>query len=275
MTAFVPLMSLLLSLGVVPGSTFAGLESSHDARLGVYAVDTGTGRTVGYHADQRFAYASTLKTFAVAAVLDRTPDAEMSRVVHYTAADLVDYSPVTSLHVDEGMTLAAIADAAITVSDNTAANLLFRELGGPAALEHELRAAGDRTTSVDRTEPDLNTAVPGDRRDTTTPRAFGTDLRAYALGRELCPGDRRQLVALLRANTTGANTIRAGVPAGWTVGDKTGTASYGSRNDIAVLWPPSGAPIVLTVFSTHDTPDAATDDALVAEATRIAVAQLR
>ncbi|MFG1609116.1 class A beta-lactamase [Actinoplanes sp. NPDC049265] len=268
-------MGLLFSLGVVPGPTFAGLESSHDARLGVYAVDTGTGHTVGYHADRRFAYASTLKTFAVAAMLDRTTGAGLSRVVHYTRDDLVDYSPVTSLHVDEGMTLAAIADAAITVSDNTAANLLFRELGGPDGLERELRAAGDGTTSVDRIEPDLNTAVPGDRRDTTTPRAFGSDLRAYALGRELCPGDRDRLVALLRANTTGNNTIRAGVPTGWTVGDKTGTAAYGSRNDIAVLWPPSGAPIVLTVFSTHDDAGAATDDALLAEATRIAVARLR
>ncbi|MFI6073908.1 class A beta-lactamase [Actinoplanes sp. NPDC051343] len=274
MTAFVPLIGLVLSLGVVPGPTFAQAESSHDARLGVYAVDTGSGRTVTYHADQRFAYASTLKTFAAAAVLDRTSEAGMSRVVHYTRDDLVDFSPVTSLHVDEGMTLTAIADAAITVSDNTAGNLLFRELGGPAGLERQLRATGDHITSVDRIEPDLNTAIPGDRRDTTTPRAFGRDLRAYALGWELCPGDRGELVALLRANTTGGNTIRAGVPAGWTVGDKTGTASYGSRNDIAVLWPPAGAPIVLTVFTTHDDPGAATDDALVAEATRIALARL-
>ncbi|MEV6633573.1 class A beta-lactamase [Actinoplanes sp. NPDC051470] len=272
MTALVPLISLVLSLGVAPGPTFAGLEADHDARLGVYAVDTGTGRTVTYQADQRFAYASTFKALAAAAVLDNTTDADLDRIVHYTRADLVDYSPITSLHVDEGMPLGDIASAAITVSDNTAGNLLFRELGGPDGLERELRLIGDRVTSVDRIEPDLNTAVPGDRRDTSTPRALGADLRAYAVG---CSRDHAQLVAWLRANTTGDNTIRAGVPAGWTVGDKTGTAAYGTRNDIAVLWPPTGAPIVLTVLTTHDDAGAATDDKLIADATRLALAQLR
>lgn len=275
MTALVPLITLMLSLGVAPGPTFAGLEAEHDARLGVYAVDTGTGRTVAYHADQRFAYASTVKALAAAAVLDRTTDAGMDRVVHYTRADLVDYSPVTELHVDQGMQLDDVAEAAITVSDNTAGNLLFRALGGPRGLQHELRAIGDRTTSVDRVEPELNTAVPGDRRDTSTPRALAADLRAYTLGRELCPGDRGRLVAWLRATATGDNTIRAGVPAGWTVGDKTGTAAYGSRNDIAVVWPPAGAPIVLAILTTHDDPAATPDDKLVADATSLVVRSLR
>lgn len=275
MTALVPLISLMLSLGVAPGPSFAALESRHDARLGVFAVDTATGRIVNYQADQRFAYASTFKALAAAAVLDRTTDAEMDRVVHYTRADLVDYSPVTELHVDEGMQLDDIAEAAITVSDNTAGNLLFRALGGPDGLSRSLRAIGDRTTSVDRIEPDLNTAVPGDRRDTSTPRALAADLRAYAVDRELCPGDRDRLVGWLRANTTGDNTIRAGVPAGWTVADKTGTAAYGSRNDIAVVRPPSGAPIVLAILTTHDDPAATPDDKLVAEATALAVRSLR
>ncbi|MDP9796052.1 beta-lactamase class A [Catenuloplanes nepalensis] len=247
-------------------SIYQRLEQRYDARLGVYAVDTGSGRTVTFRPDERFAYASTFKALAAAAVLDRTTDAQLQRVIRYTAADLVDYSPVTELHVDEGMTLAAIAEAAITVSDNTAGNLLFRELGGPDGLERALRAIGDRTTSADRIETELNTAIPGDRRDTSTPRALATDLRAYALGGELCRADREQLNAWLRANTTGGETIRAGVPAGWVVGDKTGSGGYGTRNDIAVLWPPSGAPIVLAVLSTRDTADATYDNALLADA---------
>ncbi|MDR7274313.1 class A beta-lactamase [Catenuloplanes atrovinosus] len=251
------------------------LEQRYDARLGVYAVDTGTGRTVTFRADERFAYASTFKALAAAAVLDRTTDAELRRVVRYTAADLVDYSPVTELHVDEGMTLAAIAEAAITVSDNTAGNLLFRELGGPDGLERALRAIGDRTTSADRIETELNTAIPGDRRDTSTPRALAADLRAYALGGELCRGDREQFVAWLRANTTGGETIRAGVPSDWVVGDKTGSGGYGTRNDIAVLWPPSGAPIVLAVLSTRETEGAEYDNALLADAAAAVVDTLR
>ncbi|MFI5844163.1 class A beta-lactamase [Catenuloplanes sp. NPDC051500] len=250
------------------------LERQYDARLGVYAVDTGTGRTVTFRDNERFAYTSTFKALAAAALLDRISDAELGRVVHYTAADLVDYSPVTSLHVDEGMTLGAIAEAAITVSDNTAGNLLFRELGGPDGLERSLRAIGDRTTLADRIETELNTAIPGDRRDTSTPRALATDLRAYALGGELCATDRSQLITWLRANTTGAETIRAGVPATWTVGDKTGAGGYGTRNDIAILWPPSGAPIVLAVMSTKDTPDAVYDNALLADAAEAVVRHL-
>ncbi|GAB7042384.1 MULTISPECIES: class A beta-lactamase [Catenuloplanes] len=272
-TAAVAVVALTPATASATG-VYQRLEQEYDARLGVYAVDTGTGRTVTFRPDERFAYASTFKALAAAAVLDRTTDAELRRVVRYTAADLVDYSPVTELHVDEGMTLAAIAEAAITVSDNTAGNLLFRELGGPDGLERALRAIGDRTTSVDRIETELNTAIPGDRRDTSTPRALATDLRAYALGGELCRSDRERLTAWLRANTTGAETIRAGVPAGWVVGDKTGSGGYGTRNDIAVLWPPAGAPIVLAVLSTRDTADAKYDNALLADAAAAVVDRL-
>lgn len=280
MTRLLSLTSVLLALlgpiaSPAPPHPFAGLESKYGARLGVYAVDTGTGRTVAYREDERFAYASTLKALTAAAVLDRTNAADLDRIVRYTAADLVEYSPVTELHVKDGMTLGDVAEAAVTVSDNTAGNLLFRELGGPAGVERELRRTGDRTTEVDRVEPDLNSAVPGDRRDTSTPRALAQDLRTYALGRELCPGDRAQLTAWLRANTTGAKTIRAGVPANWTVGDKTGAGKYGTRNDVAVLWPPSGAPVVVAITSRRDRPDATYDDALIADAARIVVRDLR
>ncbi len=253
---------------------FRQLEERFDARLGIYAIDTGTGRTVGYRAEDRFAYASTYKALAAAEVLDETRDAELDRVVRYSADDLVTYSPITEQHVAEGMTLRALADAAVRYSDNTAGNLLLRHLGGPQRFEKELREAGDTVTDAARYEPELNEATPGDRRDTSTPRGLAGDLRAYAVGHALQPADRRVLNGWLRGNTTGDALIRAGVPDGWIVGDKTGAAGYGTRNDIGVLWPPNRAPIVLAVLSSRDEKDASYDDALIAHATEVVIAQL-
>jgi len=256
-------------------AAFAQLESQFHATLGVYAVDTGTGRSVPFNADTRFAYCSTAKTFAAAALLKRDTDAQLKQTVHYTSAELVDYSPVTSQHVATGMTLSAIMTAAIEVSDNTAYNLMLQRIGGPAALQSVLRGIGDATTNVDRTEPTVNSATSGDTRDTTTPRAFANDLRAYVLGDELSPARRSQLTAWLEANTTGGPYIRAAVPAGWKVGDKTGNGDYGTRNDIAVLWPQGGgAPIVIAVLSHRGTANASSDDALIADATKIALKAL-
>jgi len=253
----------------------SALEDRFDARLGVVAMDTGTGRTLGWRPDERFAFASTIKAPLAAAVLYRTSDAELEEVVRYTAADLEDFSPVTKQHVDDGLTLRELADAAVRMSDNTAANLLFAEIGGPAGLAAALTGFGDDVTRVDRVEPELNSAVPGDPRDTSTPAAMAATLRALAVDDALQPGDRAQLVDWLRGNTTGDDAIRAGVPEGWVVGDKTGTASFGTRNDIAVLWPPDDAPaVVLAVLSSRDTPGAETDDALLAEAARQTVAAL-
>ncbi|MBO4206203.1 class A beta-lactamase, partial [Micromonospora echinofusca] len=249
------------------------LESEFDARLGVYAVDTGSGRTVQYRADERFAYASTFKALAAAAVLDLTSPAELGTVVRYTRDDLVTYSPVTEKHVGEGLTLRQVADAAVRYSDNTAGNLLLRRLGGPQRFEEALRAIGDGTTEVDRYETELNEARPGDPRDTSTPRALAADLRAYAVGDALDPDDREILTGWLRGNTTGADLVRAGVPGGWVVGDKTGSGGYGTRNDIAVIWPPGRAPIVLAVLSSRDSRDASYDNALIARATRVVVDQ--
>lgn len=256
------------------GAAFDALERRFDARLGVYAVDTGSGATLAHRADERFAYASTVKALIAAALLDATTDDELDRVVRYPRADLLAHAPITERHVADGMTLRDLADAAVRHSDNTAANLLLEQLGGPAGLAGHLRALGDRTTKPARTEPTLNEAAPGDERDTSTPRALATDLRAYVLGDALAAGDRALLTGWLRGNTTGDRLIRAGVPAGWTVGDKTGTGGYGTRNDIAVLWPPDGAPIVLAVLSGRATKDATHDDALIAEAARVAVAAL-
>ncbi|WP_083389387.1 class A beta-lactamase [Curtobacterium sp. MCBA15_007] len=253
---------------------FASLERRYDARLGITAVDTGSGRTLVHRAGERFAFASTVKVFIAAAVLDASSDADLATVVHYDRGDLLEYAPVTSEHVDTGMTVRELIDAALRSSDNTAANLLVERLGGPDAVERWLRGIGDRTTSVDRVEPDLNQATPGDRRDTTTPERFAADLRAVLLGDVLDAADRRVLRDAMLGNTTGDATIRAGVDPSWRVADKTGTASYGVRNDIAVVTPPGRAPIVLVVMTSRADAAAEPSDALVAAATRAAVAGL-
>lgn len=251
------------------------LETTSDTRLGVYAVDTGTGRSTSWRAGERFAFASTIKAPLAGAVLDRLSRRDLSRVVTYDASDLVPYSPVTELHVADGMTVRELIDAALRFSDNTAANLLYGLVGGPDGLDRALDRLGDRVTDPERTEPDLNTAVPGDRRDTTTPRAMATTLRAYVLGSALPRHDRDLLRETMLGNTTGDELIRAGVPSSWRVADKTGSADYGVRNDVAVVYPPGRAPIVISVLSSRAEVDAEHDDRVIASATRIAVDALR
>ncbi|WP_250288342.1 class A beta-lactamase [Streptomyces atroolivaceus] len=248
---------------------FAELERKYDARLGVYALDTGSGRTVTNRPDERFAYASTCKALLAGAVLDRNSLRELDRLVRYSRDDLVSHSPVTERHVATGMSLRELCDATVRYSDNAAANLLFRELGGPRGLQDALRGLGDDVTRCDRYEVALSDAVPGDLRDTSTPRALADDLRAYVLGTTLPTDKRAVLTDWLKRNTTGDHAIRAGTPDGWQVGDKTGTGGYGTRNDIAIVWPPGRAPIALAVLSRRDTKDAERDDALLARAAEV------
>ncbi|WP_025156872.1 class A beta-lactamase [Leifsonia aquatica] len=261
--------------GASTQGAFSALERTHAATLGVTAIDTGTGRTVAYRGGERFPFASSNKTFIAAATLQASSDADLDTVVHYTSADLLAYAPITSRFVDTGMTVRELLDAMLRFSDNTAANLLVARLGGPDAVEAWLRGIGDRTTNVDRIEPDLNEALPGDARDTTTPAQFAADLRAVLLGSTLETKDRTLLRNTMLDCTTGDGTIRAGVDPAWPVADKTGTGEYGVRDDIAVVYPAGRAPIVIVTMSRHATADAASDDALLAAATKVAVAALR
>ncbi|MFD3912328.1 class A beta-lactamase [Streptomyces sp. NPDC058603] len=251
------------------------LERTFDARLGVYAIDTGTGREVAYRDGERFGYASTFKALAAGAVLRKYSLSGMDRVITYSKEDLVANSPVTEKHVETGMTLKELCDATVRFSDNTAANLLFDQLGGPKGLQAVLRGIGDDVTLMERREPELSRWVPGDTRDTSTPRALARDLRAFVLGDVLGKGERAQLTEWLRTNTTGDELIRAGVPKGWVVGDKTGSGSYhGARNDIAVVWPPDSAPIVMAIMSNRPGKDATYDNKLIAEAASVVVGAL-
>ncbi|GAB2964488.1 hypothetical protein GCM10027075_75090 [Streptomyces heilongjiangensis] len=260
---------------------FRELEREFDARLGVYAVDTGTGRSVAYRADQRFAYASTFKALAAGAVLRKHAESGkdggdgMEKVVTYGRDDIVENSPVTEDFVETGMTLSGLCAATLWYSDNTAANLLLDELGGPDGLERVLEELGDDVTEMDRLEPDLSEGRPGDVRDTSTPRAMAGSLRAFLLGDALERDDRALLRTWMETNRTGGTLVRAGVPDGWTVADKSGSAGYGGRNDIAVLWPEDGGnPVVLAVLTSRDKQNAERRDALVARAATAAISAL-
>ena len=258
----------------------AELERAHGARLGVYARNTATGRTVRYRADESFPLCSVFKTLAAAAVLrdlDRRGEFLDLRI-RYTAQDVEESggAPVTGRedNLADGMTVAGLCHAAVAHSDNTAANLLLRELGGPTAVTRFCRSLGDTTTRLDRWEPALNSAEPWRTTDITTPAAIGRTYAKLALGDALVPRDRRQLTEWLLANTTSTHRFRAGLPADWALGDKTGTGRYGTTNDVGIAWTPDRAPVVLAVLSTTSDPEAPKDDALVAESAELLAAEL-
>jgi beta-lactamase class A len=253
----------------------AGLERHFGARLGVYARDTGSGATVVYQADERFPMCSTFKVLAAAAILHRDSPAELGKRVSYSRADLLPASPVTTAHQATGLTVEQLCQAAVSDSDSTAANLLLARLGGPAGVTAYARSLADHVTRLDRTEPTLNEGTPGDDRDTSSPAALAADYTAIVTGTALAPRARALITRWLVGSTTGAGRIRAAIPAGWTVGDKTGTGGYGTCNDIAVLWPLKGSPIVLAIMSTRATQGAAPSNALIAQATGIVLPALR
>jgi beta-lactamase class A len=258
----------------VETSRLRRLERRFDARLGVYALHTGTGKELAHRADERFGFCSTFKGLAAAAVLDRHPLSSLDTVVRFTAADLMATSFITRDHVATGMTLRAICDAAVRFSDGTAGNLLLREVGGPAGLTRYLRSLGDEVTRCDRPEPFVARRSPGDPRDTTHPRAIAADYREIVLGDALPVAKRAFLRDLLERSTTGARRIRAGLPRSWTVADKTGTGTYGTANDVAIAWPPRAAPLVIAVMSRRPAEDAEPAEALLAETAAVVAAAL-
>jgi beta-lactamase class A len=215
---------------------------------------------------------STFKVLLVGAVLSRVDAGEehLDRHISYEKPDLLEYAPVTRANVSLGfMTVKALCKAAIEYSDNTAANLLLRTIGGPHRVTTYARSLGDSLTRLDRNEPSLNTAVPGDERDTTTPAAMAASLQKLLTGSVLSPPSRRELESWLMGCKTGIDSIRAGVPASWRVGDKTGSGAHATTNDIAILYPPSRSPIFVTAYYTGSS---ASDDArheVLAEVGRI------
>jgi len=203
---------------------------------------------------------STFKLLAAGAILVRADQGKehLGRIVRFTQKDIVSYSPVTQTRVgDAGMSIREICAAAITMSDNTAGNLLLRSIGGPESLTAFARSLGDDITRLDHWETDLNAALPGDPRDTTTPAAMLANLRALALGNALSLSSKALLTEWLIQNQTGNERLRAGLPAAWKVGDKTGAGERGTTNDVAIIWPPQGSPVLVAVYLTGTKVDSA------------------
>lgn len=248
------------------------LEAKSGGRLGVAVLDTKDGSLLQHRGDERFPLCSTFKLLAAAAVLKGAGDdlAGLKRVVHYEKSDLVTYSPETGKHAGaEGMTLAQICEAAVTLSDNTAGNLMLKNIGGPEGLTAFVRGLGDQVTRLDRIEPDLNEATPGDPRDTTSPNAMAATMKKLLLGGVLNEAARDQLARWLIADKVGDARLRAGLPHSWRIGDKTGTGRLGTANDVAIIWPTSRPPLIVTVYLTGSTLDPAGQNDIVASIGRM------
>jgi beta-lactamase class A len=269
-------------LEVGDDSPLASLEKDSGGRLGVCILDTGSQRRLHWRADERFGMCSTFKLLLVAIVL-REVDAgrwSLDTVLPYSRDDMVPYAPVTEKHLAEGgMSIGELAQATQTTSDNVAANLLIRHLGGPARITAALRTMGDETTRLDRIEPEMNLVPTGELRDTTSAHAMARSCTEILTGNWLSTDSRAQLRAWMIATTTGSKRIRAGLPAGWIAGDKTGTGiapgMANKYNDVAVIWPPERPPVVVAAYfeaSDHFDKMRPQDEAVLAEVGRIAAA---
>lgn len=257
-------------------ASLLALERRSGGRLGVAVINSADGRRAGHRVDERFGLNSTFKLL-LAAVILREADGgriDLDEVLAYGAADIVPHAPVTSRHLEAGgMTVAALAEAAQLTSDNVAANLLVQRLGGPAAFTAMLRDLGDPVTRIDRLEPDMNFVPAGEERDTTTPAAMADIVAKLFTGGLLSATAQTRLRDWMIATQTGLRRLRAGLPAGWVAGDKTGTGIAAGmpnkHNDVLVAWPPGRAPLVVAAYYESPVSDVdmrAEDDAVLAAA---------
>lgn len=248
----------------------ARIERESLGRLGVAVLDTESGLEAGLRAGERFPMCSTFKCLAASAVLKRVDREELrlEQRIPFEAKDLVTYSPVTKQHLGSGMTLAELCEAALTQSDNTAANLLLRQIGGPAGLTAFARSLGDEVSRLDRWEVELNEALPDDPRDTTSPAAMLQNLRRLLLGDALSANARQKLTDWMLANKTGDTRLRAGVPRDWRVADKTGAGERGTTNDVGVFWAAGRKPVLVTAYLTGSQASADERNATIAKVAR-------
>ncbi|KAB0586321.1 class A beta-lactamase [Comamonas kerstersii] len=251
------------------------LEAKAQGRLGVSIVDTATGQQWGWREDERFMMLSSFKLLASALVLHRVDQGQESlqRRMAYPRSALIPWSPITEKHADgPGLTLGELCAATITTSDNTAGNLILESYGGPAALTAYARQLGDAVTRLDRNEPTLNRLSSDGLLDTTSPRAMAQTMHKLLVGEALSTASRQQLRQWLLANTTGGKRLKAGVPASWQVGDKTGTNAT-DANDIGFLIPPQGAPWIVTAYLAGSSAEGAVKDACLADVAAWVAAQ--
>jgi beta-lactamase class A len=252
----------------------AALEQRNDRRIGLFAADLESGRTVEYRADDMLAMCSTFKAYAGAAVLQRVRRGEssLSDTVTVDPAELIANSPVTATRAGQLITLEELCAAALQHSDNTAANMILKTIGGPSAVTAFARGIGDEVTRLDRWELELNTALPNDPRDTSTPRALGLGFETLLTGNAL-GADRRTLENWMRANVT--SSMRAGLPAGWTSADKTGSGDYGSTNDVGIAYGSEGQRLLISIMTRSDKdPKAENNRQLIGDVTAMLVQTL-
>lgn len=250
-------------------SRLAAVERRHGGRLGVAILNTGNGRRASYRGNERFLMCSTFKLLLVAAVLARVDRGEevLSRRIVYDKDAVLDWAPVTRKHIGPpGMTIARLCLAAITLSDNTAANLLLKQIGGPQSVTAYARSLRDEFTLLDRYEPALNPV------DTTTPRSMLDDMRQVLLGDRLSRSSREMLIRWMVSCQTGLQSLRAGISKDWRVGDKTGQwdgNGVGANNDIAIIWPPDRKPVLVTAYYMNHATEPSIRKAVLAEVGRI------
>jgi beta-lactamase class A len=258
------------------GERIEALGRQYNAQIGVYAQDLGTQKSFTFRDTETFAMCSTFKTYAAGAILQRAQQGRLALrdTVPIEQADIQPHSPVTEPRVGTAMTLAELCQATLQQSDNAAANGLLRVLGGPPAITEFARSIGDDRSRLDRWEVELNSAVPGDPRDTSTPRALGVGYRNLLTGDVLEPAGRRQLTDWMLGNQT--SSMRAGLPAGYTSADKTGSGDYGTTNDVGVVYGPAGQQLLLSIMtkSATDDPDAPSLRPLIGEVAAIVLAEL-
>lgn len=252
----------------------AAFETAFDGRIGVSAIDTSNNRQIQYRAQEIFPFCSTYKVITVAAILKQSMSdtSLLKQHITYHKEDIVTHSPITKKNLRKGMTISELCAAAITYSDNTAVNLLTKQLGGSLAVTRFAHSIGNNSFRLDRPEPQLNSAIPGDPRDTSTPAEMQHSLHRIALGDVLALPQQQLLQTWLKNNTTGNFKIRASVPKTWAVGDKTGSGDYGTTNDIAIIWPTRCmSPIVMAIYFTHHHKDAHAHDEVIASITKILI----
>jgi beta-lactamase class A len=246
-------------------AALASIQARIGGRVGAYMLDTQSQLELAFNSRERFAMCSTFKLLLAAAVLQRIDAGALALdyKLPLRPEDMLSHAPVTSAHLAEGsMSVRDLCAATVTVSDNPAANILLAAIGGPPGLTQFLRGIGDRVTRLDRAELDLNSNLPGDPRDTTTPQAMGYSMEKVLLGDVLSTQARMQLTAWLRQSTTGLRRLRAGLPADWKVGDKTGTGANGATNNVMIAWPPGRSAVIGAVYLSESTqPPAALEQA--------------
>ncbi len=249
---------------------FAQLEKTFNGKIGVYVIDTNSNKIIAYRTNTLFPMQCTYRIIAIGALLKQSDinDKLLNEKIHYSKKNFVFWHPVTGEHVQTGMTLKALAQAAITYGDSTAINLITKKLGGYATINKFAHGLNNKTYNIKHYEPDLN-SNPMNRDDSSTPKEMALSLKKLTLGNILKQPKRHLLIKWMRNSTTGYRRIRAGVPVGWAVADKTGSGSHGVANDIALVWSPACKPIVLAIYTIKNKRSAKWQDNIIANATHI------